>query len=250
MNITYTYLILLLVLACIVMPVTADEGNITNTTVITTNETTVVTTQTTLPPTTTTATTVATTVTTAVPTTTTAAPTTTTTTVPATTATTVVTITAVTTGDVFVASSPPGAAILIDGVYYGTTPGTVTALPGGNHMIRLSLSGYNDYEGTIYVIAGQSTSEYGTLHPMNTGPSQIIVATASLPPTTVVPETTAPPVTASSDNALESPTVIAALIGIVTAAIGAGATIFTHNAKTKTGATESKAEGEKKDGKE
>ncbi len=248
MNMTCTHLIILLVVACIVVPVMADEGNTTNTTVPSTTETTIVTTGTTVPPATTTATTVATTVTTAVPTTTTAAPTTTATTTPATTATTVVTTTAATTGDVFVASSPPGAAILIDGVYHGTTPGTVTALQGGNHLIRLSLSGYNDYEGTIYVIAGQSTSEYGTLHPMSSGPSQIIVATVSLPPTPAVPETTAPPVTASSDNALESPTVLAALIGIVTAAIGAGATIFTH--KAKTGATEEKAEPAKKDGKE
>lgn len=245
MKMTCTHLIILLVVACIVVPVMANEGNTTNTTVPSTTETTIVTTETTLPPTTTT---VATTVTTAVPTTTTAVPTTTTTTAPTTTATTVVTTTAATTGDVFVASSPPGAAILIDGVYHGTTPATVTALPGGNHLIRLSLSGYNDYEGTIYVIAGQSTSEYGTLHPMSSGPSQIIVATVSLPPTPAVPETTAPPVTASSDNALESPTVLAALIGIVTAAIGAGATIFTH--KAKTGATEEKAEPEKKDGKE
>lgn len=232
MKMTCTHLIILLVVACIVMPVMAAEGNTTNTTVPTTTETTVVTTETTLPPTTTTATTVATTVTTAVPTATTAVPTTTATTVPATTAV-ITTQTTATTGDVFVASSPTGAAILIDGIYQGTTPGNVKELAPGNHLIRLSLSGYIDYEGTIYVIAGQSTSEYGTLHPMNTGPSQIIVATASAPATTAVPVTIVQPVATepSSSTPLENPTVIAALIGIVTAAIGAGASIFTHKAK-------------------
>ncbi|MDD5142536.1 PEGA domain-containing protein [Methanoregula sp.] len=227
----YTYLILLLVAACLVLPVMADDGNVTNTTVPTTSETTIVTTETTVPPTTT----VQTTATTEVPTTTTAAPTTTATTIPATTVTTVVPTATPTTGGVFVASSPPGAAILIDGVYHGTTPGTVTSLAPGNHLIRLSLSGYIDYEGTIYVIAGQETTEYGTLHPMSTGSPQIIVATPSAPPATAAPVITATPVATepASESPLENPTVIAALIGIVTASIGAGASIFTHKAKTE-----------------
>lgn len=235
MNRNYTHLILLLIVACMVMPVTADQGNVTNTTVPTTSQTTLVTTETSLPPTTTV---VATTATTTVPTTTTAEPTTPATTIPTTTVTTVTTVvptTTATNGGVFVASSPPGAAILIDGVYYGTTPGTVTGLVQGNHLIRLSLSGYIDYEGTIYVIAGQETTEYGTLHPMNSGSTQIIVATPSAPPVTAAPVVTTPPVTTqpASESPLENPTVLAALIGIVTAAIGAGASIFTHKAKTE-----------------
>ena len=56
-------------------------------------------------------------------------------------------------GNVTVHSSPPGASILIDGVYQGTTPTTVSGVNQGNHIIRLALSGYYDYEGTIYVIA-------------------------------------------------------------------------------------------------
>lgn len=238
MNRNYTYLIFLLVAVFLVVPVMAETGNVTNTTVPTTSETTIVTTATTVPPTTT----VETTATTAVPTTTTAAPTTTTTTppettvttAPATTVTTVVPTTAPMAGAVFVVSSPPGAAILIDGVYYGTTPGTVTGLLPGNHLIRLSLSGYIDYEGTIYVIAGQDTTEYGTLHPMNTGSPQIVIATPSAPATTSVPVPTSQPVAAEheADDPLENPTVLAALIGIVTASIGAAASIFTHKAKT------------------
>lgn len=246
MKITCTHLILLLVVACMAVPVLADDVNITTTTtaattVAVTNETTVAMTTTAVP--TATATTEATTnVTTAVPTTT-------ITTVPSTTATTVATATTATTGNVFVTSSPPGAAILIDGTYYGTTPYNVNGLSPGNHLIRLSLSGYIDYEGTIYVIAGQETAEYGTLHPMSTGQSQITAATPSVQPTpsptqTVLPETTS---AAPSDGPLDSPTVIAALIGIVTAAIGAGATIFTHNAKVKAEVREVKDGKEKKE---
>jgi len=231
MNRNYTYLILLLVAACLVVPVMADGVNVTNTTVPTTSETTVVTTETTVPPTST----VETTATTAVPTTTTVAPTMTATTIPVTTVTTVIPTTTPTTGGVFVASSPPDAAILIDGVYHGTTPATVPGLAPGNHLIRLSLSGYIDYEGTIYVIAGQETTEYGTLHPMNTGSPQIIVATPSAPPATAAPVVTIQPVATEpvSESPLENPTVLAALIGIVTASIGAGASIFTHKAKTE-----------------
>jgi len=244
MKMNYTHLILLLVVTCIVMPVSADEGNITSTTSPSMNETTVVTTSTTVVPTATTTTLVANITTTAVPATT-------ATTVPATTA--IVTTTQATvasTGDLSVASSPLGAAILIDGTYYGVTPGNVTGISPGNHMLRISLSGYNDYEGTVYVIAGQSIPAYGTLHPISGGTSQIIVATASAQPTIVPPETTAQPTATqtTSDSALASPTVIAALIGIITAAIGAGATIFTHNAnKAKAEIAEEKA---KKDGKE
>jgi hypothetical protein len=101
-------------------------------------------------------------------------------------------------------------------------------------MIRLSLSGYTDYEGTTYVVAGQNIPAYGTLQPISSGSSQIIIATASVPPTAAVPQTTVQPTTTPTSSAgpLENPTVVAALIGIVTACIGAGATIFTHKANT------------------
>ena len=51
-------------------------------------------------------------------------------------------------GNITVASSPPGANILIDGVYYRTAPGNLTGIPTGNHMVRLALSGYYDMRGS------------------------------------------------------------------------------------------------------
>jgi len=134
-------------------------------------------------------------------------------------------------GSVSVYSSPLGASVLIDGRYYGTTPANLTDIPSGNHIIRLSLSGYYDYEGTIYVIAGQTTHAYGTLPPLSqfsTSPTPV--------PTTAVPIIVQVPVTAvptQSQAPLENPGVIAAIIGVITATIGAIATIFSHIFKAR-----------------
>jgi hypothetical protein len=134
-------------------------------------------------------------------------------------------------GSVSVYSSPLGASVLIDGRYYGTTPANLTDIPSGNHIIRLSLSGYYDYEGTIYVIPGQTNHAYGTLPPLGQ------VSTSPTPvPTTAAPIVVQVPVTAEptqSPAPLENPGVIAAIIGVITATIGAVATIFSHIYKAK-----------------
>ena len=139
-------------------------------------------------------------------------------------------------GNVTVASSPLGASILIDGVYYGVTPANLTGIPAGNHMVRLALSGYYDYEGTLYVLPGQVTTEFGTLPPIG-GPSYTRPLTVRATPvivTTTEPEATVQPAATSSGGTLENPSVIGAIIGgIITAVIGAAATIFTHIWKTK-----------------
>jgi hypothetical protein len=134
-------------------------------------------------------------------------------------------------GGVSVYSSPLGASVLIDGRYYGTTPANLTDIQPGNHIIRLTLSGYYDYEGTIYVLAGQTTHAYGTLPPLN----QYSGAPTPVP-TTPVPIIVQVPVTAEptqKQGAFENPGVIAAIIGVITATIGAIATIFSHISKAK-----------------
>ena len=135
------------------------------------------------------------------------------------------------TGSVSVYSSPLGASVLIDGRYYGTTPANLTDIPSGNHILRLSLSGYYDYEGTIYVIPGQTTYAYGTLPPLgqfSTTPTP--VQTTATPIVVQVPVTAEP---TKSQAPLENPGVIAAIIGVITATIGAVATIFSHIYKAK-----------------
>jgi hypothetical protein len=127
------------------------------------------------------------------------------------------------TGNVTVHSSPLGASILIDGVYGGTTPTTVTDIAPGNHIIRLTLSGYYDYEGTIYIIAGKTASAFGTLPPLN-----LNTGTPVATPIVVTVPVTAEP---TQQAGLMDNSIIVAVIGVVTAVIGAVATIFTHKKK-------------------
>jgi hypothetical protein len=132
-------------------------------------------------------------------------------------------------GNVTVHSSPPGASILIDGVYQGTTPFTVSGLNQGNHIIRLALSGYYDYEGTIYIIAGQTTNAFGTLPPLNQISSQNTVSPVATPIVIAVPVTAEP---TQKPGGLDN-SILVAIIGVITAVIGAGATLLSHMSKTK-----------------
>jgi hypothetical protein len=173
-------------------------------------------------------TTIPTSVPTTVPETTSSVPETTTTTSPPLNATVTVTPTESVpsqplTGNVTVHSSPLGASILIDGVYGGTTPTTVTDIAPGNHIIRLTLSGYYDYEGTIYVIAGKTANAFGTLPPLNLNPGTPVAT----PIVVTVPVTAEP----TQQAGLMDNSIIVAVIGVVTAVIGAVATIFTHKKK-------------------
>jgi hypothetical protein len=232
---TCTQLAILVMVAFIVLPVCVNGQNITNSTVTPTTTKTVleplVTTQV---PAETTTTIPVTNTTLVLSTNTTPPPGTTTEMISVTTAITPVPteslVTQISTGNVTVASSPLGASILIDGVYYGTTLGNLTGIPAGNHMVRLTLSGYYDYEGTIYIVPGQVTHVFGTLPPLSGTVSQLIT---SVPVITTVPSATVQPTQTPSGGAFESPAVIAAVIGIITACIGAGATIFTHMSKMK-----------------
>jgi hypothetical protein len=134
-------------------------------------------------------------------------------------------------GSISVYSSPLGASILIDGRYYGTTPANLTSLPAGNHIIRLTLSGYYDYEGTVYVLAGQTTHAFGTLQPLNQYTAlPTPVPTSAAPIIIEVPATVVP---TQSGGPLENPGVLVAVIGVLTATIGAAATIFSHIFKAK-----------------
>ena len=225
--------IVLLALMFIVLPGSAANNatQTSNTTPATTTappETTVVTTQTanatpattTAPP----ATTVATTLTTvATAQTTTVAVTLMTTVVPSANPTISVTETE-TTGSVMVYSSPAGASILIDGIYVGTTPGNVNGVPAGNHILRLSLSGYYDYEGSIYVVPGQTAQGYGTLQPMR----QVTSVASSVIVPVIVPVVTATPEPTQDPGLLGNSSIVIAIIGGITVLIAAGVSIFIH----------------------
>jgi len=132
-------------------------------------------------------------------------------------------------GNVTVHSSPPGASILIDGIYAGTTPSTIPGLNQGNHILRLTLSGYYDYEGTIYIVPGQTTNAFGTLPPLNQISSQNTVTPAATPIIVAIPVTAEP---TQKQGGLDN-SILVAIIGVITAVIGAGATLLSHMSKTK-----------------
>jgi len=138
------------------------------------------------------------------------------------------------TGNLTVASSPLGASILIDGVLYGNTPENLTGISAGNHIVRLTLSGYYDYEGTVYVVPGQITDVFGTLPPLSVSSSGSSTGSTTQT-TTVAPSSvaTVQPTATSSGGLLDNPTIVASILGIVAASIGAVAAIFPHLSKAK-----------------
>ena len=55
------------------------------------------------------------------------------------------------TGNIYAASTPSGADLFIDGIYYGTTPRIVRNVPPGLRTVKVSLTGYRDYEQQVRV---------------------------------------------------------------------------------------------------
>lgn len=125
-------------------------------------------------------------------------------------------------GDVEVYSSPPGASILIDDVYYGTTPTKLTGIEQGKHVLRLTMSGYTDFVDSLDVVAGQTRKGYGTLQPLN----PVTAAATAIP--IIIPVVTAEPTQTTAKGILDNPSIIVAIIGVLTACIAAVATIFPH----------------------
>ncbi|MDP8207084.1 MAG: PEGA domain-containing protein [Candidatus Electryonea clarkiae] len=62
-----------------------------------------------------------------------------------------------------VSSAPYEAVLFIDGEEIGPTPQSVADLTAGNHEIKLSLSGYNDYKETVRLKVGETNRINATL---------------------------------------------------------------------------------------
>ena len=118
------------------------------------------------------------------------------------------------TGNVSVYSSPLGANVYIDGVYEGITPVNLTGITAGSHALKLALTGYYDYDATITIAGAGTITAFGSLAPHDS------TATTTATP---VPTTTAD----TTSSIWSSPAVVAAVLGIITAIIGAAVTIFT-----------------------
>jgi hypothetical protein len=63
----------------------------------------------------------------------------------------------ITTGSLSVSSTPGGAAVYVDGLYRGVTSTIVGNLAAGQHSVRLSLAGYQDWTGTVSISSGATT---------------------------------------------------------------------------------------------
>jgi PKD repeat protein len=69
-----------------------------------------------------------------------------------------VVVTSVATGTLDLSSIPPGAEIIIDSTYQGkVTPQIIKNIPVGTHSLKLTLSGYQDYNITFTINAGLVT---------------------------------------------------------------------------------------------
>lgn len=70
-------------------------------------------------------------------------------------------------GRLLIKSTPAGAQVFFDGTLEGTTDAEgeleLLKLPPGEHKMRLTLAGYEDYEQTINLLAGQPASFPATL---------------------------------------------------------------------------------------
>ena len=85
------------------------------------------------------------------------------------------------TGTVKITSSPSGAEVYLDYEYHGTTPGTISAVPTGNHTVEIRENAYNDWFQNITVTSGSTTSVSTTLIPvLTTIPTTPLVTTTTM----------------------------------------------------------------------
>ena len=132
-------------------------------------------------------------------------------------------------GVAIIQSSPLGATVYIDGVYIGKTPLRIEG-PAGYHSILMSLDGYYNFDGSAYIVKGETVTVFGSLPE-----KEVVMQKTTIPDETPTQKITNPVPTTTQvpSDSLASPTVIAAGIGIITAGIGAYATIYTHRNKEK-----------------
>jgi hypothetical protein len=92
------------------------------------------------------------------------------------------------TGTVKITSSPPGADIYLDNEYHGTTPGTISAVPTGNHMVEIRETGYHTWSQNITVMSGNTTPVSTTLVPVLTSVTATPQVTITIPAKKDVPQ--------------------------------------------------------------
>jgi len=74
-------------------------------------------------------------------------------------------------------TSMPGATVYMDSNTQGKIPSSgvlaLNNIPNGNHLFKLTASGYNDWMNTVYVVPNTVTSFTATLTPIGTNPTPV-----------------------------------------------------------------------------
>jgi hypothetical protein len=84
------------------------------------------------------------------------------------------------TGSIYATSLPQGASVYVDGRYYGPAPQLASGLSPGFHQVRLSLQGFQDWNGQVQVTAGATTTVSQTLLATPTGQPTVAPGTGTL----------------------------------------------------------------------
>jgi hypothetical protein len=83
-------------------------------------------------------------------------------------------------GGLLISSKPPGANIMIDGIYQGVTSTTISGLDAGSHRIRIAMAGYEAYEGNVIVNADKTNPVSVTLTKLVTATKTTSAAPGSI----------------------------------------------------------------------
>jgi hypothetical protein len=84
-------------------------------------------------------------------------------------------------GTLFVNSTPSGAKVTIDGIVAGSTPATFKNITPGDHIVTVTLSGYDDYTETVLVMSDITSTVDVVLAQVNVAPGSVrVTSTPSL----------------------------------------------------------------------
>ncbi len=90
-----------------------------------------------------------------------------------------------TTGGISVISAPSQAEVFLNNAFKGLTPITLDSLSPGSYTLLVKLNGYQDWQATQQVTAGQTSQVSATLLPVTTQPTTTPTQTGLLPLTII-----------------------------------------------------------------
>ncbi|RXE56198.1 hypothetical protein ABH15_08595 [Methanoculleus taiwanensis] len=71
-------------------------------------------------------------------------------------------------GSISVSSSPAGANVYLDNAYKGVSPLTLTGVSTGSHVVKVQVSGYQDWSDSVQVNADSTSYVSASLNPVTT----------------------------------------------------------------------------------